>query len=254
MLAYDHGVSMVVRADGQATLRVPPGAPCNVETSGPCRCADQTDRNPCPITQARPELRLIHQDAVIVHQLLLGRSVLHGSAVSFGDRGVVVLGAGGAGKSTTAGALCGRGATLLSDDIVVIDHWSGTLRLLRTESRVRLITEQGQEKREVEVATSHTSVGEPTELALVVCLTADEGADSPEWTRLQGLPAFESVRELGAGMRGLTIQGREHFVRGLAAIANEAEVWALRRTCRTPAPQQIAAEVHRLLSNSAAIH
>ncbi len=241
------GVALVVRGDGHATLCVPPEAPCDVRTTGPCGCAEQAHRHRCPVIRARPELRQLHQDAVIVHQLLLGRTVLHGSAVSFGGRGVAVLGAGGAGKSTTAAALCGLGGTLLSDDIVVVDHVSGTPRLLPTESRVRLITPSGGQKRGVDVATPRTSAG-AADLALVVCLVADGDAGAPGWTHLQGLAAFDAVRELGAGLRSLAIQGPGQLVRGLAAIADHAEVWALRRTSTAPAPEQTAAEIRRLLT------
>ena len=49
-----------------------------------------------------------------------GRLVLHGSAVDVGGRALVLLGHKGAGKSTTAAALLGRGHTLLTDDLVVV--------------------------------------------------------------------------------------------------------------------------------------
>jgi hypothetical protein len=67
-----------------------------------------------------------------------GLIVLHGSAVAVGDGAVIFVGDCGAGKSTTAAALCLRGHRLLTDDISAIDVtsdparptlWSGALDL-----------------------------------------------------------------------------------------------------------------------------
>lgn len=55
---------------------------------------------------------------VVLHRR--GRLVLHGSAVDLGGRAVVLLGAKGAGKSTTAATLLARGHALLTDDLVAL--------------------------------------------------------------------------------------------------------------------------------------
>lgn len=52
---------------------------------------------------------------------------LHGSAVAFASRGVLILGASGSGKSTLALSLLGRGAALVADDRVVLDRRGGAL-------------------------------------------------------------------------------------------------------------------------------
>lgn len=64
---------------------------------------------------------------------------LHGSAVGLDGRALVLVGPSGAGKSTTAHALYQRGATLISDDMVLVDPVDGivygaapTLRLWQT--------------------------------------------------------------------------------------------------------------------------
>lgn len=49
---------------------------------------------------------------------LLGKTVLHGAALALDDRAIVLLGDSGLGKSTLAAALVGRGARLLTDDVV----------------------------------------------------------------------------------------------------------------------------------------
>ena len=83
-------------------------------------------------------LRFVHQQALILHQLLRGRVVLHGSAVAVDGAAVAVIGPSGAGKSTTAAALLDLGAELLSDDVVVVDDSDGRLTALPTESHLRL--------------------------------------------------------------------------------------------------------------------
>lgn len=47
---------------------------------------------------------------------------LHGSAVAFAGRGVLILGASGTGKSALALALVGRGGALVADDRVQLER------------------------------------------------------------------------------------------------------------------------------------
>jgi hypothetical protein len=60
-------------------------------------------------------------DLCMAHALAVrGAVVVHGAAFDFGDRGVLVIGRGGSGKSTvTAGALC-CGARVVSDDLLLV--------------------------------------------------------------------------------------------------------------------------------------
>ena len=46
---------------------------------------------------------------------------LHGTCVALGDRGVIIVGASGTGKSTLAVQLIGLGAQLIADDRVTVD-------------------------------------------------------------------------------------------------------------------------------------
>jgi hypothetical protein len=50
-----------------------------------------------------------------------GFLVLHGGAVAFPGGTVILLGPGGAGKSTLTGELCKQGGKLFSDDVVALD-------------------------------------------------------------------------------------------------------------------------------------
>jgi HPr kinase/phosphorylase len=54
-------------------------------------------------------------------------SNLHGSAVAFSGRGVLILGGSGSGKSALALALLGRGAALVADDRVELARRGGAL-------------------------------------------------------------------------------------------------------------------------------
>jgi hypothetical protein len=57
--------------------------------------------------------------ALLLHQR--GRLCLHASSVVMDGRAILLAGASGAGKSTTAAALVERGAMLLADDITAVD-------------------------------------------------------------------------------------------------------------------------------------
>jgi hypothetical protein len=61
---------------------------------------------------------------------LRGVPCLHASAVAFGDSAVAFSGSEGAGKSTTAAALAGRGDSVVSDDIVALVEREGSFFVL----------------------------------------------------------------------------------------------------------------------------
>ncbi len=52
---------------------------------------------------------------------------VHGSAVAFAGRGILILGGSGSGKSSLALALIGRGAALVADDRVTVLRRGGAL-------------------------------------------------------------------------------------------------------------------------------
>jgi hypothetical protein len=69
-----------------------------------------------------------------------GRLALHASCVRVGDGAVLIAGAPGAGKSTTAAALAMRGMTVVSDDLTALDvrHDDETLRAWPAFDHLRL--------------------------------------------------------------------------------------------------------------------
>jgi hypothetical protein len=69
-----------------------------------------------------PPSWLVDSWAVTLAMLQRGHLCLHATLVQIGGRAVALAGAAGAGKSTTAVALHGRGHTVVVDDVVVIDQ------------------------------------------------------------------------------------------------------------------------------------
>jgi hypothetical protein len=69
---------------------------------------------------------------------LRGVVCLHGSAVAIGDRGIIFVGAEGAGKSTTAAAFARQGFAVLSDDIAALAEHEGIFEVLPAYPRVNL--------------------------------------------------------------------------------------------------------------------
>lgn len=69
---------------------------------------------------------------------LRGVVCLHGSAVATGDRGIILVGTEGAGKSTTAAAFARQGFAVLSDDIAALVEREGIFEVLPAYPRVNL--------------------------------------------------------------------------------------------------------------------
>jgi hypothetical protein len=69
---------------------------------------------------------------------LRGTVCLHASAIAIGDRVVVLVGAAGAGKSTTAAAFAQQGYAVLSDDVVPIVDRDDNFLIQSAYPRIRL--------------------------------------------------------------------------------------------------------------------
>ncbi len=179
----------------------------------------------------------VYKDAVIVVQLLAGRIVLHGSAVALDGRGLCIVGASGAGKSTAAATLIDAGAELLADDVAVIGWRSGGPVLLPSESAIRLVdTEAGGRKRSL----AAVALGrEAVPLSTIVVMNVSGASAKPALTRLSGADAVAAVLEGGGGPKGLAIHGHDGYFLGLARIAERVDIWRLTRPSERTDPIRI---------------
>jgi hypothetical protein len=75
---------------------------------------------------------------------LRGRTCLHASAVAVGGRALALVGPVGAGKSTTAAALAGRGCAVLADDVLPLEFRGDTALAHPAYPRLRLWPESAQ--------------------------------------------------------------------------------------------------------------
>ncbi len=69
---------------------------------------------------------------------LRGTVCLHANAIAIADRAIAIVGAAGAGKSTTAAAFAGRGYAILSDDVVPVVDRGDTFFIQPAYPRIRL--------------------------------------------------------------------------------------------------------------------
>jgi len=219
--------------------------------------------NPEP-EQERWEAPLLAQ-ALPLAATLQGLEVLHASAVAVGDgplagRAALFSGPQGAGKSSLAGALVRRGATLLSDDTVAIEQREGTLLVhggpallqLRGEELERLrANERAALGPETRALRKHrfavAATGRPQAGAPVPGTPASARPQSPapvpfgalflleraaEGASVERLRAVDPFALLGCTFN-LTVRTRERLTRHLdlaAALAGSDRVYRLRVT------------------------
>lgn len=141
---------------------------------------------------------------------LRGGLGVHASAVAVAGKGALILGQGGAGKSTAAAALCLRHrAGLLADDAAVLMEDRGVVHILPSETRHWLTLESSSAlglgfadeeavdgKAEVDAARVTRRAAR---LALVVLLRFDDEVDRVSKRPLTGFEAAHAV--LGAMYR-----------------------------------------------------
>lgn len=101
-----------------------------------------TDRIAVSQAEAGPLCAQFFGGAVGLLMALRGMAPLHASAVAIGGRAVLVCGAGGAGKSSFAATLIGRGGQLISDDLSVLTFdGEGRACVLPGRTTIRLFPE-----------------------------------------------------------------------------------------------------------------
>lgn len=121
-LVAEHSVAGTVlyqlfrRRSGAHLLRVPTICDFEVDAGAgavTCRPVPGVDPGWLPI--------LVRGTLIAVLLELRGHPCLHASAVDAGGGVVAFVGSSGAGKTTTAAMLCAAGATLVADDVLVVD-------------------------------------------------------------------------------------------------------------------------------------
>lgn len=132
--------------------------------------------------------------------------VLHASAVQVGDSAVAFVGRSGMGKSTMAGLMCADGATLITDDVLRLDHDGAgyRCRLGATELRLRKAAAELIEKFPVAPASRVTSDArdavrlesaqrDDVPLSAVIVPVPDRERTKVEVTRLRPMDALITV-------------------------------------------------------------
>lgn len=102
-----------------------------------------------------------------------GSAIVHASAVAFGDRGLLILGASGAGKSGLALRLMALGARLVADDRVALEARAGALVASAPAAIRGMIEARG-------VGLLRAEALDEAALALAVDLDADAEARMPQ--------------------------------------------------------------------------
>ncbi|WP_157217187.1 hypothetical protein [Flavisphingomonas formosensis] len=141
---------------------------------------------------------------------LFGATALHGASLAKGDAGILLLGASGAGKSTTTGALAMAGWSILSDDVSIVRNegeallepcttgfciWTDSLAALRLDERacVRMAGYDGKLRHDPE--TEHRL--SPARLSACVVLTRSPDARAIHVERLgQAEALMAAIRQL----------------------------------------------------------
>lgn len=191
-----------------------------------------------------------------------GRLVLHGSAISVGNRAVALLAHSGAGKSTLAAALWQRGHPFLADDLAVLDVrddaivlWPAFPQVKLTAAAIRRLTSRDPRHSPVAdvagrkhwLATGEAR-SDPLPLAAIFLLARRRGA--PQLQSLSPLDA--TMRLIGHSFcaRIVAATGIDRHFRQCATVADRIPVYRLhwRRTYAdlAPAIAAIEAAVDRL--------
>jgi hypothetical protein len=132
-----------------------------------------------------------------------GYLVLHGGAVAFGDEAALLLGPGGAGKSTLTGELCRQGGKILTDDVVVVETRGEACTVMPGVPLLKLWPDAVEDAPEGvwsrELHPDFDKVGrrlddkqlaEPTPVGQVVLLA---GGESLDMTPVLGTDAFRAL-------------------------------------------------------------
>lgn len=201
-----------------------------------------------PMPGAAPEaLAKLHGMVSVFLGELRGGLGLHGSAICLEGAGILVLGASGAGKSTTAAAMCSAlHASLLSDDTALLQEVGGALMLLPTESAHYLSTDSARAlgltfREGSSPRPGMKAAADPTHVAShgyavrrVLWLEWDDSIRSVKSRRLSGSEA--ATRVLGSMFRFdfANEHARRRELDYVAKLCEQAPVMELRRPRTQP--------------------
>jgi hypothetical protein len=211
-----------------------------------------------PLPGADPEaMRVILIGRMLAYLLRQrGWLSLHGSGVSIDGRGVLFLGASGAGKSTTAAAFHSRGHHVATDDVAPVRISDGRCILLPGRSRLRLDESSRAIVKDASavlqwdkylVDVGRGTLPESVEVKRIYSLV-----DGDEIIKQQ-VPLAPAVRVLSAHSffrRGkMDLVSLQSHLRDCAAVAGTAAVWQLTRPRSLSALPRLVEFVENDLAN-----
>lgn len=191
-----------------------------------------------------------------------GHVVLHGAALLVRETGVAILAHGGTGKSTLAAALVHRGATLLTDDQVVLASGGGGLMVQPGRAQLKLWPDACQrlglatahfrpvhshtEKLVVPLAPTHVTTT-PVPLTRIVLLQRAGGAGPISVRPLSKPDAVREVVQCSAAPRMVEALGlhRRRFP-VIANVVNQTTVVRLTFSTAVSTPDDVAAALEAL--------
>jgi hypothetical protein len=206
-----------------------------------------------------------HGSASLLLRHLQGKLAMHGAAVAWRGRALMLLGRSGLGKSTLAASLCAHAeAVLLSDDAIALDpgpspgtyllspvevnHWlDGAARRAIVGDRVRGGNEADEEEGTVKAPVAAAQVGSSAaRLVAIVDLAFAEGEAPPRLYPVgRGVDALAALvpQAVRFVLDEPDLQRRE--LEQLARLVEEVQVFRLERPRGLPR----VGEAHPLLLN-----
>ena len=212
-----------------------------------------------PQVSARDEAKWRRGAVRALLRHLAGRATLHASSVALHGRAIVFLGASGAGKSTTAAAVCEiLQGELLADDLTEVDAEETNFVVNPSDDVHWLLGDSA-------AALGHATVGdqkeslaaarvarEPFTLAAIYVLAFGADDSAPALEVLRGEAAFEAVN--AAYVRFVVDDASVHLrdLDSLARLAAAAPIYRLLRPRSFQRIRETTALLERVVRSAAA--
>lgn len=192
---------------------------------------------------------------------MLGRTVLHASAVEDGGRVIAFVGASGQGKSTVAAMCCGSGARLVTDDLLALKIVAGRFECPRGPAELRL----RQQARELSalwpdgdlpkttaddrhIARPAASAAEQLGLNTIVLPRPRRDIADIKLTRLSSKSAFQGIAGHSRWGSWVNKEVLSRDTQLLARLVREIPVYEAEIPWVPPYRKEIADELLRLLA------